>query len=70
MGDQVEIDDKIFQDRINNFITQWKNDTRAGKDSLFGGASSIVVCLGKASDGTYNKSIAFQVSPEMPVDSA
>ncbi|KAG5978929.1 FACT complex subunit spt16 [Claviceps digitariae] len=43
---EVKIDSKLFQERISHFATAWKNDLRS-KDGLFGGASSIVVMMGK-----------------------
>ncbi|KAK3186969.1 FACT complex subunit spt16 [Lecanicillium sp. MT-2017a] len=45
----IKIDSKLFQERINAFVTSWKNDLRS-KDGLFGGASSMVVMMGKVED--------------------
>ncbi len=45
----IKIDSKLFQERINSFVTSWKNDLRS-KDGLFGGASSMVVMMGKVED--------------------
>jgi len=42
----IKIDSKLFQDRLSHFATSWKNDLRS-KESLFGGASSIIVMMGK-----------------------
>ncbi|KAH8671213.1 FACT complex subunit spt-16 [Xylariales sp. PMI_506] len=42
----IKIDGKLFQERINHFITSWKNDKRAG-DAIFGGVSSILIMMGK-----------------------
>jgi nucleosome binding factor SPN SPT16 subunit len=45
----IKIDGKAFQERINHFATAWKNDLRS-KDGLFGGASSIVIAMGKVEE--------------------
>ncbi|KAK4452354.1 FACT complex subunit ctc-2 [Podospora aff. communis PSN243] len=42
----IKIDSKLFQERISHFINAWKSDKRSG-DALFGGASSIVILMGK-----------------------
>ncbi|ROV96304.1 hypothetical protein VMCG_07648 [Cytospora schulzeri] len=46
MSDAIKIDNKLFHERISHFINAWKADKRSG-DVLFGGASSIVVMMGK-----------------------
>jgi nucleosome binding factor SPN SPT16 subunit len=46
---EIKIDNKLFQERITHFATTWKNDLRA-KDGLFGGATSIVVTMGKVEE--------------------
>ncbi|KUI61029.1 FACT complex subunit SPT16 [Cytospora mali] len=46
MSDAIKIDNKLFHERISHFINAWKADKRSG-DALFGGASSIVVMMGK-----------------------
>jgi hypothetical protein len=61
MADQVVIDKTLFHERLSSFITQWKADKRSG-DALFQGASSVVLPVGKATEGnTFTKSSAFQV---------
>jgi hypothetical protein len=60
MSDEIVIDKQIFHDRLSQFLTQWKNDKRSN-DALFHGIGSIAICVGKASDGAYPKSAAFQV---------
>lgn len=42
----IKIDGKLLQERISHFATSWKNDLRS-KDGLFGGASSIIIMMGK-----------------------
>jgi hypothetical protein len=39
---EIKIDKNLFQERLSHFITAWKADKRSG-DTLFGGASSILV---------------------------
>lgn len=46
---EIKIDSKLFQERISHFVTAWKNDLRT-KDGLFGGASSMVVMMGKVEE--------------------
>jgi nucleosome binding factor SPN SPT16 subunit len=61
MAEEIVIDKQLFHDRLQAFITQWKADKRSG-DTLFGGAGSIIILVGKASEpGAYAKSSAFQV---------
>ncbi|KAI1764193.1 SPT16-domain-containing protein [Hypoxylon sp. FL1150] len=45
----IKIDGKLFQERINHFVNAWKADKRAG-DTVFGGASSIVINMGKVEE--------------------
>ena len=61
MADEIVIEKDLFHTRLSNFLTQWKNDKRQS-DGLFQGADSLVILVGKASDGAYVKSTAFQVS--------
>lgn len=59
---EVKIDSKLFQERISHFATAWKNDLRT-KDGLFGGASSIVVMMGKMEEmPEFHKNNAMHVS--------
>lgn len=46
MSEAIKIDNKLFQERISHFINAWKADKRSG-DALFGGASSIIIMMGK-----------------------
>ena len=46
---EIKIDSKVFQERISHFVTAWKNDLRS-KDGLFGGASSLVIMMGKVEE--------------------
>ena len=58
----IKLDNKLFQERIYHFATAWKNDLRS-KDSLFGGASSMVVLMGKVEEAPeLHKSNAIHVS--------
>lgn len=57
----IKIDSKAFQERISQFVNAWKADKRSG-DALFGGASSIVLLLGKvAQDPEFHKNNAMHV---------
>lgn len=61
MADAIQIDAKLFQERISHFINAWKNDRRSG-DTLFGGVSSIVIMMGKVEEvPTFNKNNAMHV---------
>lgn len=60
MSDEIKIDKKTFHERLSSFITTWKNDKR-NNDALFGGISSVAICVGKATEGAYPKSAAVQV---------
>ncbi len=57
---EIEISAELFHSRLSSFITQWKNDKRGG-DTVFNGVGSIVVSVGKATEGAYPKSAALQV---------
>ncbi|RDA92507.1 hypothetical protein CP533_4188 [Ophiocordyceps camponoti-saundersi (nom. inval.)] len=46
---EIKIDSKLFQERISHFATSWKNDLRS-KDGLFGGATSILIMMGKVEE--------------------
>ncbi|KAF2417233.1 SPT16-domain-containing protein [Tothia fuscella] len=59
MSDEIVIDKNSFHTRLSAFVTQWKSDKRS--DALFSGIGSIFICVGKASDGAYPKSAAFQL---------
>lgn len=61
MADAIQIDAKLFQERISHFINAWKNDRRSG-DTLFGGVSSIVIMMGKVEEApSFNKNNAMHV---------
>ncbi|KAF2000156.1 SPT16-domain-containing protein [Amniculicola lignicola CBS 123094] len=61
MADDIVIDKQLFHERLNGFMTKWKADKRSG-DQIFGGATSAVVLVGKASEpGSYLKPAAFQL---------
>ena len=58
----IKIDSKTFQDRITHFVNAWKADKRAG-DALFGGASSLVIAMGKVeTNPEFHKNNAMHVS--------
>ena len=63
----IKLDNKLFQERISHFATAWKNDLRS-KNSLFGGASSMVVMMGKVEEAPeLHKNNAMHVSrPSCP----
>jgi hypothetical protein len=62
MADGINIDGKLFQERITHFINAWKADKRSG-DTLFNGASSILVNMGKVEENPqFHKSNAVHVS--------
>lgn len=46
---EIKIDARLFQERISHFATSWKNDIRT-KDGLFGGATALVVMMGKVEE--------------------
>ncbi|TVY40043.1 FACT complex subunit [Lachnellula subtilissima] len=45
----IKIDKNLFQERLAHFVSAWKADKRSG-DTLFGGASSILVLMGKTEE--------------------
>lgn len=58
---EIKIDGKLFQERASHFVNAWKADKRSG-DALFGGASSIVVMMGKVEETPeYHKNNAMHV---------
>lgn len=59
---EIKIDKGKFQERLAHFISAWKTDKRSGGDALFGGASSILILMGKTED-----SISFQKTNAMHV---
>jgi nucleosome binding factor SPN SPT16 subunit len=46
---EIKIDKNLFQERLSHFISAWKADKRSG-DALFGGASSILILMGKTEE--------------------
>lgn len=60
MADNVKIDGKLFQERINHFVGAWKNDKRAG-DQIFSGVSSILIMMGKVDDPVFHKNNSMHV---------
>jgi nucleosome binding factor SPN SPT16 subunit len=59
---EIKIDSKLFQERISHFATSWKNDLRS-KDSVFGGASSVLIMMGKVEEAAeFHKNNAMHVS--------
>ncbi|RDL37751.1 putative FACT complex subunit SPT16 [Venustampulla echinocandica] len=46
---EIKIDKNLFQERLSHFIGAWKTDKRSG-DAVFGGASSILVLMGKTEE--------------------
>jgi nucleosome binding factor SPN SPT16 subunit len=60
MADEVTIDKTTFHNRLSAFISQWKQDKRNG-DTLFAGASSIAIVMGKSDDSQgFTKTSAMQ----------
>ena len=58
----MKIDKQVFQDRLGQLISAWKADKRSG-DALFGGATSMVIILGKSDDSSgFQKNNALHVS--------
>ena len=49
MGEEVKIDKELFHERLSHFDSSSKADKRAG-DTLFGGAGSVVIIMGKAEE--------------------
>ena len=64
----IRIDAKLFQERISHFINAWKGDKRAG-DSVFAGASSIVILMGKVENDNpeFHKNNAMHVRRGLPL---
>jgi nucleosome binding factor SPN SPT16 subunit len=59
---EIKIDKHLFQERLSHFIAAWKADKRGG-DAIFGGASSIVVLMGKTEESAqFQKNNAIHVS--------
>jgi nucleosome binding factor SPN SPT16 subunit len=57
----IKIDKNLFQERLSHFISAWKADKRSG-DALFGGASSILVLMGKTEESAqFQKNNAIHV---------
>lgn len=46
---EIKIDKVKFHERLSQFYSAWKADKRAG-DAIFGGASSILVLMGKTEE--------------------
>lgn len=62
MSEAIKIDNKLFQERISHFVNAWKADKRSG-DALFGGASSIIIMMGKMEEAQgFQKNNAMHVS--------
>ncbi|GBF65273.1 FACT complex subunit [Trichophyton mentagrophytes] len=49
MGDAIKIDATTFSTRLSSFYSAWKADKRSA-NQVFGGASSIVILMGKTED--------------------
>ena len=63
----IKIDGKVFQERVSHFINAWKADKRSG-DALFGGASSIVINMGKVEENPeFHKNNAMHVRAMGPL---
>jgi hypothetical protein len=63
---EIKIDSKIFQERVSHFATAWKNDLRS-KDGQFGGATSILVMMGKVEEvPEFHKNNAMHVCTSAP----
>ena len=59
---EIKIDSKLFQERVSHFVSAWKADKR-GSDTVFAGASSLVIMLGKVEDNPdFHKNNAMHVS--------
>lgn len=64
---EIKIDSKIFQERVSHFATAWKNDLRS-KDGQFGGATSIIVMMGKVEEvPEFHKNNAMHVRYQSPL---
>jgi nucleosome binding factor SPN SPT16 subunit len=59
---EIKIDSALFQERLSHFVTTWKADKRSG-DAVFGGASSILIMMGKTEESAqFQKNNAMHVS--------
>jgi hypothetical protein len=62
---EIKIDSKLFQERLSHLVTAWKNDLRS-KDGLFGGASSLVIMMGKVEEvPLFHKNNAMHVRADL-----
>lgn len=62
---EINIDSRLFHERLTHFATSWKNDLRT-KDGLFGAAASIVVVMGKGEESPdFLKNNAMHVSHQL-----
>ena len=58
---EIKIDKNLFQERLSHLISAWKADKRTG-DALFGGASSILILMGKSEENAqFQKNNAIHV---------
>ena len=58
---EIKIDKTLFQERLSHFYSAWKADKRSG-DTLFNGASSILVLMGKTEEAAqFQKNNAIHV---------
>lgn len=61
MGDTIKIDATTFSTRLSSFYSAWKADKRSA-NQVFGGASSIVILMGKTEDSnSFQKNNAMHV---------
>lgn len=66
MAEEIVIDKSTFFTRLSSFYTAWKTDKRSG-NTVFGGASSIVILMGKTDEAnSFQKNNAMHVR-ERPV---
>jgi hypothetical protein len=66
----IIINADVFFERLSALYALWKQDKRSS-DGVFGGADSIVIITGKASESEniYQKNNSFHVSLDYPRDS-
>jgi len=58
---EIKIDKDLFQERLGQFYKAWKADKHTG-DAVFGGASSILVLMGKSEEASmFQKNNAIHV---------
>jgi nucleosome binding factor SPN SPT16 subunit len=58
---EIKIDKSLFNERLSHFYSAWKADKRSG-DAVFGGASSILVLMGKTEESVqFQKNNALHV---------